>query len=320
MWSMPAGHRPPAMETRSLARKEQMRDEKLRLLYVALTRARCMLIIAAAGETKTTTKKSNKEAPRDVADLCWYRLAERGLSHLSPVEQGPDGRVYSFGTFPAPLPSSALAAGSATAPHPVPQWAISAHKAPDHPAKPLSPSDLGGAKALPGDDGSSGEAARLRGTALHLLLEHLPQAAPARWPALAAALIDDESLRPEVLSEATTVLSTPALTHLFAPGSLAEVALTGDLGTRRLFGSIDRLILTETTLTFIDFKSNRLVPATPAEVPEGLLRQIGAYAHLLAQIYPNRRLCPAILWTRTAQLMPLDPDIVRDALARATIP
>jgi ATP-dependent helicase/nuclease subunit A len=55
-------------------------------------------------------------------------------------------------------------------------------------------------------------------------------------------------------------------------------------------------------------------------VPEGLLRQMGAYAHALAQIYPGRAVETALLWTAGPRLMPLHADIVRQALARATIP
>ena len=60
--------------------------------------------------------------------------------------------------------------------------------------------------------------------------------------------------------------------------------------------------------------------ATAAAVPEGLLRQMGAYAAALTQIYPDHQIDTAILWTAALQLMPLDRDIVRDALSRATIP
>jgi ATP-dependent helicase/nuclease subunit A len=47
---------------------------------------------------------------------------------------------------------------------------------------------------------------------------------------------------------------------------------------------------------------------------------MGAYAHLVGQIYPERRIEVAILWTRGPVLMPLDPEIVRQALSRAAIP
>jgi ATP-dependent helicase/nuclease subunit A len=47
---------------------------------------------------------------------------------------------------------------------------------------------------------------------------------------------------------------------------------------------------------------------------------MGAYDHALRQIYPDREIKTAILWTRTAALMELDRNMVRDAFARATIP
>jgi ATP-dependent helicase/nuclease subunit A len=70
----------------------------------------------------------------------------------------------------------------------------------------------------------------------------------------------------------------------------------------------------------VDYKSNAVVPDGPETVPEGILRQLGAYAHLVGQIYPDRRVETAVLWTRTPALMPLDPEIVRLALERTTIP
>ena len=51
----------------------------------------------------------------------------------------------------------------------------------------LSPSDLGGAKALPGEAGLDEEAALLRGSQIHALLEHLPNHPPEDWEAAARA-------------------------------------------------------------------------------------------------------------------------------------
>lgn len=316
MWSMPNGHRPAAMQARADARKEQSRDENLRLLYVAMTRARAMLIIAAAGDAKLEADKK----PKALIDLCWYRLVERGLSRLNPVEVGPLGRVYSFGSFPEAEGAAALPSPPPDQDAALPAWITAPHRAPDHPLPLLSPSNLGGTKVLPGDEAGDTEAARERGTAIHLLLEHLPPEAPQSWPALAAALIPDAALCAQALPEAARVLQAPELAPLFSPGALREAPVTGEHAGRRFYGSIDRLVIADDLITLIDFKSNRAVPQTAAEVPEGLLRQMGAYAHLLAHIYPGRRLLPAILWTKTATLMPLDPDIVREALLRSTIP
>jgi ATP-dependent helicase/nuclease subunit A len=48
-----------------------------------------------------------------------------------------------------------------------------------------------------------------------------------------------------------------------------------------------------------------------------LLRQMGAYSEMLRAIYPDRGVETAILWSRTAELMPLPHDLVAAALVRA---
>jgi ATP-dependent helicase/nuclease subunit A len=76
-------------------------------------------------------------------------------------------------------------------------------------------------------------------------------------------------------------------------------------------------VVDATRVLAVDFKTNRTVPSTPGEVPEGILRHMGAYAHALAAIYPDRRIETAIVWTRTGELMRLDHDIVMQALHRS---
>ncbi|MWD28487.1 hypothetical protein E0K89_013465, partial [Aquicoccus sp. SCR17] len=180
-------------------------------------------------------------------------------------------------------------------------------------------------------------AAKRRGTLLHLLLEHLPGTDPERWPALAQHLLagrpgpatEEPEERPspaeaeiaELLAEATAVLTAPALAPLFTGEALAEVPFSAPItGERRLHGTIDRLVVTPDTVRIIDFKSNALVPATPGEVPQGILAQMGAYATAMAQIYPGRRIETAVLWTRTAELMDLPQDLVIGAWETTTTP
>ena len=196
----------------------------------------------------------------------------------------------------------------------MPDWIAADAAATPPVAAMLTPSNLGGAKALAGDQGLDEAAAKARGTALHRLLEHLPQHPAADWPLLAGA--DDA----EVFGEALSVLDDPGLAHLFGPDSLAEVPFAATLGGRQVVGTIDRLVVTSTHVLAVDFKSNRAVPTRPDDVPEGILRQLGAYAEALAQIWPDRRIEVAVLWTNGPVLMPLPLDIVRAALARTTIP
>ena len=84
-----------------------------------------------------------------------------------------------------------------------------------------------------------------------------------------------------------------------------------------MHGIIDRLIVNPGHVLAIDFKSNAIVPDKATDCPEGLLRQMGAYALALEQLYPDRQIETAILWTRTARLMLLPHDLVTDALGRS---
>jgi ATP-dependent helicase/nuclease subunit A len=149
-----------------------------------------------------------------------------------------------------------------------------------------------------------------------VLLEHLPNHPKSDWPAIASGLTDD----PDLLAEATAVLNAPHLAHLFGPNSLAEVPLTATFGGQQMVGTIDRLIITPDHILAVDYKSNAVIPKKPEDTPGGLLRQIAAYADALAQIYPGYRIETAILWTRTAKLMPIDPDIVRAVTPLTPIP
>ena len=124
----------------------------------------------------------------------------------------------------------------------------------------------------------------------------------------------------ELLAEALAILESP---DLASPDAMLEVEVTGPvaaLGGRIVHGAIDRLIVTPDRVLAIDYKSNATVPDDARGVPEGILRQMGAYAAILEQIYPHRQVETAIFWTATRQLMRLTPEMVRAALAATPIP
>lgn len=292
--------------------------ERDRLLYVAMTRARQWLIVAAAGELGNDGQS-------------WHDKVRTGLERLGAgVLDCPTGAGlrHGFGVWPDAATQAAEPDGMLSVPA-IPAF-LSA-PAPEPPAidAPLSPSDLGGAKALPGDAGAEEDAAKRRGRQLHLLLEHLPGAPEANWPDLAGQLLAigaDAASGAELadlVAEASAVLRAPALAPVLAADALAEVAITAPLPSlrnRRIHGVIDRLLVTPDRVLAADFKSNAVVPARPGDTPEGLLRQMGAYAEALAQIYPGRRIETALVWTRTATLMPLPHDLVTAALRRTPPP
>jgi len=296
LWKTPSGDSPPAIAALRAQKQQREAEESLRLLYVALTRARCWLIVAGHGKAEK--------------DGAWHMIVAKGMAKL---ETAPTlhGLRHQTGAWP----DASQQAQAHIAADPVPEdWMFLQT---EHPAKTdpvLSPSDLGGAKALAGALGEDTEAAKARGTALHLLLQHLPDHPPSQWPQVAAGVLGDGFA--DLFDQAKALLTNPALGPLFATG-LSEVTLTAPWGAQQLLGTIDRLIVQPDHVLAVDFKSNRTVPVTAETVPEGILRQMGAYQLMLEQLY-TQPIHLAILWTETASLMRLDPDILRAALGRAT--
>ena len=280
--------------------EERQRQERMRLLYVAMTRAESWLIVCAAGDTGT-------------GEDSWYGLIDEGMGHagdvILPQEDadamgfGPVRRVE-HGLWPDDRPGEIRQTVAGVT---LPDWAIARAPVPPQVDAPLSPSGLGGAKVLPGEDALRDQQAALRyGSLLHLLLEHLPNFSAEEWPETAAALLQDNADLAEIeplLAEVRACLTAPAMQGLLGPDALVEVEVTAslpDLGNRLMRGNIDRLVVAPDHVLAVDYKSNAVVPASAAEVPQGILRQMGAYAAALAQIYPGSRIDTAILWTRTA--------------------
>ncbi|WP_425081221.1 double-strand break repair helicase AddA [Ruegeria arenilitoris] len=307
LWKVPADASPALIAQARAEARTREENERLRLLYVALTRAEKWLIVGAAGDV-------GKDG------TSWYQMVEAAMARAGAAQvPGSETLRLSHADWDAlPLVEHVEPEIAAT---PLPNQFLSPASVPEQAPETLSPSDLGGAKALPGDTGHDEEAAKLRGTRLHLLLEHLPSVVPENWPQLCARVLPDmqQPDRQELLDEAQAVLAADHLKFVFAKNTLAEVPVTADLNGRRMHGVIDRLIVTEADVQVIDFKSNTTVPDSASACPEGLLRQMGAYAQALAQIYPGRQVRTAILWTRTADLMWLPHDLVTDALTRTQI-
>ena len=316
VWRTAADVSPDRITATTEAMKEAEQAERDRLLYVAMTRAEKWLIVGAAGELG---KQGNT----------WYDKIHAGMLAAGASEhsyEGGQGLRLDHGNWAAAPAEARSEALPATPPLP----AFFTHPVTDTaaPLATLSPSDLGGAKALPGDDGQDEETAKRRGRQIHLLLEHLPGHAAEDWVAMAKSILSsgadaaNEDEIAELLSEARGVLQAGTLQALFVPEALVEVPVSATLDLlqgRRIHGIIDRLLVNDTTVLAVDFKTNALVPATPFDCPEGILRQMGAYSEALQLLYPAHKIETAVVWTRPAQIMPLPHDLVTEALRRTQI-
>ncbi|MEM8536529.1 MAG: double-strand break repair helicase AddA [Pseudomonadota bacterium] len=299
IWKTPAAASAPAVSNTRDAVIEKERRERLRLLYVAMTRAENWLIVGAAG---------------DIGDdgESWYSAVADAMQDRGamPVEHGPlqVDRVAAF-TWNA---GAMITPSADYRPLPAPP---SFHSLPTRARKTtLSPSDLSGAKVMPGDPGGDdAETAKTRGTLIHLLLEHLPTA-PAKTRADVGTQLVGAN-HADLVRQVTELLDNPDLSHIWSPHALTEVAVTADIPTLgRIHGAIDRLLVTGTHVTAVDYKSNRLVPDRAKDVPLGLQRQMAVYHAALSQVYPDRTITAAILWTETGTLMDLPASLLHDSL------
>jgi len=312
-WKPKSYDMPSALLPAKAALTDKQRNEHMRLLYVAMTRAEKWLIVTGHGEKKRS------------GGTGWYDVVANAMEHAgATTENFPtgEGRRYTLGAWDE-LPMQSVQKTAVTLPD-LPEWITRDAPKTDPLPETLSPSGLGGAKALPSELGMDEETAKAYGSAVHLLFEHLTEQPKDSWPAIADRLLTaihlDDALKSAAQSEALEILTNPALADLFHPNTLAEVSVTAPLPFGRIHGVIDRLIVSATSVTAVDFKSNRATPNRPEDTPTGLLRQMGAYAAALRQIYPKHEIRTEILWTATGHRMALPDTLITKALESPDLP
>lgn len=289
--------------TAAEAARAAEKEEHWRLLYVAMTRAEEALYIGGA--------LGKKERDRGPAPDSWY-------ARLAPLMPGDvlDDRIWGgrreWGALPPPVVSASDVEN--VTPVDLPVWATTPVGPEPRPPRPLAPSSVG-------DDRSADPpllpehvalAAR-RGVLLHSLLERLPDVSAERREQAARAWLArqaqdlPEGVREELLASAMAVLAVPEFAPVFGSGALAEVPLAATVGGQVIVGTADRLLVTDTAVTVIDFKTARRPPATVEAIPQGIIGQMAAYVAALEAIYPGRTVHAGVLYSQTPQLFAL-PD------------
>jgi ATP-dependent helicase/nuclease subunit A len=281
-------------------------DEYRRLLYVGLTRAADRLLVCGA--------KGVNKAPAG----CWHDLVLGPLQSLSEEDSDADGKIWRFRKSPSTAKESGTPAPAK--PMTLPTW-LTVNAPPSPPALMiLRPSDMADDEPRRGAGGGR-EAARLRGTLTHRLLQSLPDIPVARREKTAEEFLArrGEKLpadqRAALLREALLVLEHKDFAALFSPGSRAEVPIVGTLAGQRVVGQVDRLIVTQDAILLADFKTNRSPPRRIEEVPDSYVRQLAAYRAVLMKLYPDRPVRAALIWTEVPDLMELSPAALERALA-----
>ncbi len=325
LWSLAGkSHLRPIRQMRDVRNLAES-EEQLRLLYVAMTRAKDRLYVAGFEGVQGRSRD------------CWYNLITEGLQAQIETVSLPNGDIVSrleSGTVDHAAPLEPQPAARPAATPPLPAWYH--QKAAAEPVRtiPVAPSSVIPYET-PDDDEDKlpiepavmspqtlGSDARfVRGRLVHKLLEYLPEVEQGDRRRAAETLAGHHGrelsppARDAIINETLAIIENDAYADLFGPGSRAEVSLIARITPKKsgktpilLSGQIDRLVVRENEVMIIDYKSNRPSPRRLEDVADAYKAQLAAYRIALREIYPGHSLRAALLWTDGPFLMEIPAD------------
>ncbi|MGE3875282.1 MAG: double-strand break repair helicase AddA [Parvibaculaceae bacterium] len=277
---------------RNLLREQRM-DEYRRQLYVALTRARDELYIC--GYTSDEMPKAGS----------WYSLVEASLDGPRDAQ----GVLRLTGEQTAPLEIAPEASVAFPAAQMAPAWIE------EKPPRELTGGDWVNPSRLLLRKAAGSAVALEQGRALHRLFQLLPDMPAERRRPLALQLLERRSITGSkaraLVDRVLGIIEHPDHAAYFGENGLAEIPLVADLGEKGLLsGQVDRIVVTEAEILILDYKSDHAPPKDPGGVPEAYIAQLAAYRSGLARMFPHKTVTAALLWTETAHLMIIPPDLL----------
>ncbi|TAL01773.1 MAG: double-strand break repair helicase AddA [Rhodospirillaceae bacterium] len=278
------------------------RDEEYRrLLYVAMTRAEDRLYVCGWHTRRPAS-----------ADKTWYGMIREGLTERAQIitdhalaadKDFPEGDVLRLENAQTASPDKISAAPVVAEVMPLPTWARQAAPEEETPPRPLAPSQAVRTDPPALSPLADGAQRFQRGLIIHRLLQSLPEIPLERRRDAAQAFVSRPTWRlPRevqlaVVDETLAVLDAPEFTPLFAPGSRAEVPISGLVHGHAVAGQVDRLAVTADTVWIVDYKTNRPPPRQAENVDPAYVFQMAVYRAALTAIYPRHAIRCVLLWT-----------------------
>ncbi|HET9122659.1 MAG TPA: 3'-5' exonuclease, partial [Acidiferrobacteraceae bacterium] len=261
-------------------------QEDLNALYVALTRARQLLIVSGC------EPHNPPETPS------WYQRVEAALMRLGVISGGDRTCTWTSGISVPPAaagPAPPVAGTPVAAP---PRF----HRAP------TSAANLPSAAARTGTDTAERRALRA-GQAIHKLLQYRTQGLDAS-AAQACAAREFSGFHPSewrrFADEVQQLLSDPRWRHWFDPAQYErahnEISIAYQTPAGAVTGTLDRLIVTADVVTILDYKTHRnLDPAAAAQVAVEYQPQMQRYVEGVRRLWPHRVCRSYLLFTAIPQ-------------------
>lgn len=269
------------------AAKQRAFEESMRLLYVAMTRARDELYVCGSFARQRNAKAPSKD--------CWYSLLDSAFTQQGTEFRElelPDGhKVWRLGS------DDVYETRDDTGEMP--------EKLPDLPAwlsAPIATPATKGKWRVERQGQTIDLASAAHGIAVHSLLEAMPQWPAPERRAKAEARAKRNGLPLVLVERLLSLIDRPDTAFFFADGSQAEVAVGGRLPSgESVTARIDRLAWHEGAICILDYKSARR-PDMPLEADHPYVSQLGRYAWLLRQAYPETPVKTALLWTQSGEI------------------
>ena len=354
LW-VPSSDLESSVFTRERKQAELERDREFRrLLYVALTRAADRLYVYGTQGAKTLSEKSwysliRAGLEKNLQDqLEIIPVSPEGKKPLTEVFDKAAGKLPPANDNAADPETTILRFKVAQTAKPVPDdvkpiektkvvgipvWARTMPKPEKSELERFRPSEYKGTNDNYGApsplEGKAESHFKNLGTIVHDLLEFLPALPPGERETAAQKYLAKpawglgEEDQKQTLTQVIAVLNDPEFGALFGTNSRPEVSISGfverDGKKQVLSAQIDRLVVDDKTVLIVDYKNSQFVPKDPSQVLFKYLVQMAAYRIAVQQIYPDKEVKCALLFTRTATLMPLPAALLDQALAKIAL-
>ncbi len=318
-------------------RDEQAREE-LNLLYVALTRAREQLYISGnasnkkqenswyhiidrglenVSDSQTTVKQINckvvKHLNYDPTDISEHDDRKQADKTNLKTSFDIDTRLLK------PLPEALIHAQSTTPFLLAPSLSSENKKS----LKPFIDKEmqLSESNGRHGNESAKNQLAKWRGTIIHRVIELLcnKKQYPAKKDSseeIFLRLKNETSLAnpsyirylKECLQEAEAAFNSPLLEDIFNPAdnceAFNEMPLMYKQNQQAIYGIIDRVIKSDTTITIIDYKSHTLAQTeTAQEVAQQFSKQLDYYVSGIKKLWPKHEIKAGILFTYSKEIV-----------------
>jgi ATP-dependent helicase/nuclease subunit A len=302
------------LKTTKEAKQKSLMHEYYRGLYVAITRARDELYIFGL-------------KPKSASGDSWYEVIKTAMNTMDDAQEDASG-ILSITQKPASLHAEITAHQPSPLDGDLPDW-LHARIAPEAVRITLTPSHVGALFDLdvsPADYAVFSAQklqsnARDYGNALHAVLQWVDCNTPNQQ--LQKALIL------QALPEADIKLAMQCIAQLWNDVEIAnlwqkpaqkEQPIYAQLAFNGVCydvtGVVDRLIILPDTVMILDYKTALNIPKSDA-IPVQYLAQMALYKAVLKEIYPQKNIRTALLWTHVARLDWVDEAIQKISLDEA---